>query len=76
MLRDPRFADDVHVYCPTCAVQDPFVIAARRAFAGLGAGLPLAEIAPEPTDALVDAVVLFHREVEAREAQRRKDRAR
>lgn len=73
-LPDARHAEDEHLYCPTCAIHEPWVGAVLAAFNGVTAGLPLSEVAPEPTAALVDAVTLISSEVDARTAQRVEDR--
>lgn len=63
------------MYCPTCAMHEEWVGAVAAAFAGLQAGLALTDVAPEPTQALVDGVTLMAAEVDQRNAQRQRDRS-
>lgn len=62
------------MYCPTCAMLEPWVAEVSAAFSGLQSGMVLADVAAEPTAALVEAVTLLSAEVDARGAARARDR--
>lgn len=72
-LPEPRLAGDEHLYCPTCAIHEPWVGRVIEAYEGLQAGLQLSDVAPNATAALVSAVTLVALEIEVRNAQQRKD---
>lgn len=74
MLPDEQFADDEHVYCPTCAVRERWVGRVLAVYEAIKVGIPFAAVAPEPTDALIAGLALVAREVESRNAQQREDR--
>lgn len=68
VLPDQRFADDRHLYCPTCAQAASWVRDAAEAWEWTERGGALVDYLEHPSGALVEGILLIGREVKAVQA--------